>query len=350
MNIKTKIYPHNSLNVEKAANNLVLGQLVSFPTETVYGLGANAFNEMAIAQIFETKGRPKQDPLIVHVPGVEKVTDLVQFSAKAQKDNFLALAQAFWPGPITLVLPASEKIPESVTSGTGWVGVRAPQHPVALDLLNTAGVPVVAPSANLFGHVSPTRAEHVFADFHDKEVFILDGGQTSCGIESTVAKVQEDSVVVLRPGVITPEEIKEVLEKCGLDEIKVQLKPQYMPKQKAAVSPGQHVKHYSPNCPCFMVQIQGKETQSEESLKRKVILDFAGQLKQYSGKCLLYFDLSPSGDPKQASHHLFQKLREAESLEPEEVWIADLTELDGQSALGLKDRVFRSASGRKKSI
>lgn len=166
------------------------------PTETVYGLGANALNPDACMSIFNTKGRPLTDPLIVHVHSVEQALPLIdqkQENAEIIMNIFQELAKAYWPGPLTMVVRANlDVIPSLITAETGWVGIRIPNSPVALELLKAANVPVAAPSANKFGHVSPSKAQHVYDDFHkDSEVTILDGGACSFGIESTVMKIED---------------------------------------------------------------------------------------------------------------------------------------------------------------
>ena len=168
------------------------GALVSFPTETVYGLGANALDAEACTSIFTSKGRPLTDPLIVHVASMKHGLELIDQSEPKVVQLFKTLGEKYWPGPITLVVKANlDVIPLLVTAQTGFVGIRIPNHPIAKSLIEKAGVPVAAPSANKFGHVSPTKAEHVYKDFHkDSDVLIIDGGCCNFGIESTVLKLQ----------------------------------------------------------------------------------------------------------------------------------------------------------------
>ena len=187
-----------AVSVEEAACALVAGQLVAFPTETVYGLGAHAFDTAAVCRIFEVKGRPRTDPIICHVPTQEAAERLVRL-----KPHGIALlrrlSERFWPGPLTIVARACPALPDEITSGTGFVGVRCPDHALALELLTAAGVPVAAPSANRFGHVSPTRAEHVMNDLGAHEIYVLRGaeGESCCevGIESTVVKIDEEASI-----------------------------------------------------------------------------------------------------------------------------------------------------------
>jgi len=179
------------------------GGIVAFPTETVYGLGADAFNPDAVRRVFKLKARPPGNPLIVHVSGVEMAREAAgEWPALAE-----ALAEAFWPGPLTIVLPKQGRVPDAVTGGGPTVGVRAPDHHVALALIDALGGPLVGPSANRSGGVSPTTARHVEAEFHDPHVFVLDGGPCRVGIESTVVRIGGGRVEILRPGLLGAEEI-----------------------------------------------------------------------------------------------------------------------------------------------
>lgn len=216
----------------RAARLIREGRLVAFPTETVYGLGADALNPEAVRRIFELKGRPPTSPLIVHVGSVTAARELAaEWSAQAQ-----ALAEQYWPGPLTLVVPKRPCIPNEVTAGLGTVGLRMPAHPVALALIRLADVPIAAPSANRFTQLSPTTAEHVRAAFGD-EVMVLDGGPTEVGIESTVVSLTGPEPVLLRPGVITFEQIRRASD----------------PGAGAHPSPGMHQRHYSPRTRLLLV-------------------------------------------------------------------------------------------------
>ena len=192
-----RIIGHTDADLQIASESLRGGGLVAVPTETVYGLGADALNAEAAARIFTVKGRPPTDPLIVHVLGWEDAEKLVGLS-EAQRVSAVALAAAFWPGPLTMVLPVSSIVPPLITSNTGWVGVRSPKHPTARRLLEVSGVCIAAPSANRFNHVSPTLPEHVMADLAERDptLLVVDGGASEIGIESTVVKVHEDSLQV----------------------------------------------------------------------------------------------------------------------------------------------------------
>lgn len=199
-------------SIGRAAARIRAGGLVAFPTETVYGLGVNALDAGAVRRLFEAKGRPADDPLIVHVPSVRALIQLAsEIPSVVEK-----LAARFWPGPLTLVLPRSHAVPPEVTASLATVAVRVPAHPVAHALIVAADVPVAAPSANLFSRPSPTRAAHVLEDLRGRIDMVLDAGETSVGVESTVLDLTSDPPTILRPGAVTPEMLREVLGEVGL--------------------------------------------------------------------------------------------------------------------------------------
>ena len=215
-------------SLTKAVELLRAGRLVAFPTETVYGLGANALDAAAVLRIFEAKGRPLSSPLIVHVDGIAMARELAsEWPAAAE-----ALAQRFWPGPLTIVVPKKPIVPDVVTAGLPSVGLRMPAHPLALELLRAAGIPLAAPSANRFTQLSPTTAGHVRAGLGDAVDMVLDGGACSVGIESTVISLVGGRPKILRAGMISQPEIEAVI---GPVEV-----------GSGAESPGQHPRHYSP--------------------------------------------------------------------------------------------------------
>lgn len=226
-----------------AAARLRVGELVAFPTETVYGLGANALDAAAVARIFAAKGRPSYNPVIVHVPHTEAARRVVT----SWPDAAAKLAAAFWPGPLTIVLPKSPDVPDSVSAGLPLVGVRVPAHPVALALLRAARVPVAAPSANKSNQLSPTSAQHVARGMADVDVTILDGGPCAVGIESTVVDLSGDQPVLLRPGGVSVAALESVLGTRVL-------RPTATPTGEAPRrSPGALDRHYAPRAPMRMV-------------------------------------------------------------------------------------------------
>jgi L-threonylcarbamoyladenylate synthase len=228
--------------IAHAAQIIRAGGLVAFPTETVYGLGANALDTHAAAKIFEAKQRALSDPLIVHVANAKALSHLT----KGGWEGALPLINAFWPGPLTLVLPRGPRIPRIVTAGGEKVAVRMPNHPVALALIEAAGVPIAAPSANLFGHVSPTTAQHVLDDLDGRIDLVLDGGPTQIGVESTVLDVTADPPIILRPGGITREAIA---ERLGIRDWRLDIGESLISNLQSPISlpsPGLLEKHYAP--------------------------------------------------------------------------------------------------------
>ena len=220
--------------VERAAEVLRGGGLVAFPTETVYGLGANALDPVAVEKIYAAKGRPATSPLIVHVSDVAMARTVVAEWPEAAE----RLAAVFWPGPLTLVLEKRDVVPDSVTAGLGTVGVRQPAHPVAAELIRLAGVPVAAPSANKFMGLSPTRAEHVRAGLGDAVDMVLDGGACVVGIESTVLSLLGGRAVLLRPGMVSRAEIEAVIGAVS--------RAGEVGDGEAHAAPGMHARHYAP--------------------------------------------------------------------------------------------------------
>jgi L-threonylcarbamoyladenylate synthase len=221
------------ISLDEGASLLRAGELVAFPTETVYGLGANALDAHAVASIFELKGRPATSPLIVHVSSIAMARGIVSEWPPEAED----LAQRYWPGPLTLVLPKSPSIPDIVTAGLPTVGVRMPSHPIALQLIEAAGVPIAAPSANRFMELSPTTAAHVLEAFGER-VPVLDGGPCQVGIESTVVAIADGIITLLRPGMISLGEMEQVSDVGS----------------GSHPAPGMHARHYSPRTRLFIVQ------------------------------------------------------------------------------------------------
>ena len=222
-----------NLSIKEAAERIRNGNLVAFPTETVYGLGANALDSSAVQKIYDLKGRPATSPLIVHVASIDMARDIAaEWPPLAEE-----LAQKWWPGPLTMVLPKKPSVPDIVTAGLPTVGIRMPNHPVALELIEAAGVPVAAPSANRFGQLSPTTAQHVRSAFGDA-VPVLDGGPSQVGLESTVIAIQGGKLKQLRPGMISLGELEMETGQSG-------------PSDPA---PGMQPRHYSPTTPVLLVE------------------------------------------------------------------------------------------------
>ena len=272
-------------SVAHAAELLRAGRLVAFPTETVYGLGADATNEGAVAALFDAKGRPAHNPLIVHVAGIEDAARLVRFDALSRR-----AAGSFWPGPLTLVLPMhpDSGVSRLVTSGRQTLAVRVPSHPVARELIAIAGIPVAAPSANISGRVSPTTAAHVVADLDGRVDAVIDAGPCAHGLESTVIRPTMRGPELLRPGALTTELLE---ERLGV-EFAINSEP------AEVVSPGQLPSHYSPKSRIRM--------NAESPSEGEVHLGFGPD------GCAEAFNLSPGGDLAEAAARFYDLLRKAD--------------------------------------
>ncbi len=287
------IFDYSEENIKRAAEIIKSGGLVAFPTETVYGLGADGFNPIAVAKIFEAKNRPTFNPLILHLPDkefLERVSD-----CKSEKVRMLV--NEFMPGPLTLILPKTRRVPEIVTAGKESVGIRIPANPVAREFIAACGTPVAAPSANMFGMLSPTAAEHVEKQLGDKVDFILDGGKSDIGVESTIVEYSDGKFYVLRYGGLPLEKIEEALgEKLAF-------------KQNAVSpnSPGQLKSHYAPKIPVKFID----ETDLSEIDPDKTGL-LAFRENNY-GDFRVVKILSPRGDFLEASANLFGFLHELEN-------------------------------------
>ena len=233
-------------DIQKAGELLRQGKLVAIPTETVYGLAADALNGPAVARIFQAKGRPQDNPLIVHIADLAQIKPLVtEFPASAKK-----LAEAFWPGPLTMILPKSDRIPIETSGGLDTAGIRFPSHPVASAVIRAAGTPLAAPSANLSGSPSPTTAYHVEKDLSGRIEAIVDGGPCTVGVESTVITLATETPRILRPGGITWEQLQAVLGQVEVDHAVLH----QLEQGKKAASPGMKYKHYAPKARVILLQ------------------------------------------------------------------------------------------------
>jgi len=241
-------------SLKRAVAILRDGGTVAFPTETVYGLGANALNADAVAAIFHAKQRPRWDPLIVHVADEEMLRRVVASLPEAAN----LLRTNLWPGPLTLPVPKSPSVPALVTAGRDRIGVRMPSHPVALELIRLAGVPIAAPSANSFGHTSPTTAQHVLDDLAGRIDAVIDSGETTHGLESTVVDAVEDPPLIYRPGVITLEKIREICPGARLYEAPVRAEND---DEESMPAPGVGLRHYAPRAK--LILLAGQQLQSE---------------------------------------------------------------------------------------
>jgi len=294
--------------METAAAILRRGGTVALPTETVYGLGANALDARAVAAIFEAKGRPGWDPLIVHVADEAMLAEVVAEVPESAR----RLIAAFWPGPLTLLLPRSSRVPDAVTAGRPLVGVRMPAHPVALEVIRRAGVPVAAPSANRFGHTSPTTAAHVLDDedgLDGRIDAVLDAGPTEVGVESTVLDPNQSPMVIYRPGAITLEQIQAVAGAVALFHETPELSE--MPPE-ALPSPGVGLRHYAPRARLILVDgASGRMGElAMDFLGRRVGLMLPTGWARLGGAGYEVFDWGRWNQPEELAQRLFAGLRE----------------------------------------
>src|SRR5271157_1649357 len=274
-------------NILEAAAVIQAGGLVAFPTETVYGLGADALNPIACAKIFEAKQRPRFDPIIVHVSSVEQAGTLFQ----TIPEQAAQLIAKFWPGPLTLVLPKTDIVPDIVTAGFDTVAVRMPSHPVAMELVQDAGTPIAAPSANPFGYLSATTAEHVRNQLGDRVDVIIDGGPSTIGVESTILKIGNPPIL-LRPGGLPLEAIEEVIGT-------VELAP---PTSDAPEAPGQLKSHYAPRTPLTILE----DPAAIPTDKQVGYLAFSTPNQELDVAAIEV--LSTTGDLREAAANLFSSL------------------------------------------
>lgn len=288
-------------DIQKAMALLCDQQVVAIPTETVYGLAGNGFSEKAVAQIFAVKNRPFFDPLILHIGNLKMLEQI----ASTLPPLALQLAQQFWPGPLTLVLPKTANVPNLVTAGSDWVAVRMPKHPLALALLQNLSFPVAAPSANPFGYISPTSAQHVANQLGDKIPYILDGGSSEVGVESTIVQIIEDKIRVLRLGGLSIEDLQQCLGKEITDITLSASNPK---------APGMLSSHYAPTKPLYMLQNnQSWEEALQQMPPNTAILAF-NELPTNLQESYPHLILSKNACLNQAAANLFAALRTLEAL------------------------------------
>lgn len=315
--------------IATAAQALRDGQLVAFPTETVYGLGCNALDEHAIAKVFAAKGRPSSDPLIVHVDGLAMAETVIDGTLPPSAQ---ALATAFWPGPLTMILPRGEAVPLAVTSGLDSVAVRCPSHPVALALIQSAGIPVTAPSANRFNHISPTSAQHVIGDLGTSVDIIIDSGRTQHGLESTVVALNGADVTILRHGAITVEQL------AGIDAVTI---VDDGTSVDSPSSPGHEKRHYSPSTPTFAVRAGlFAELAGQTVIDGAILAGFTDRLAD-TPENARFEALGSIARLDRVAHDLYFELRRIDALAAPAI----IVELTGEPGLGraIDDRLTRAA-------
>ena len=315
--------------IMEAARIIRKGGLVAFPTETVYGLGAAAANEAAVARIFEAKRRPRIDPLIVHVHDIESARRYGTFP-----DAALPVMERFWPGPLTLVAGKKNLIPDIVTAGLDTVAIRIPAHPAALALIRTAGIAIAAPSANPFGYVSPTEAAHVAAQLGDAVDLILDGGSSTIGVESTILSLEASGPVILRAGGTPVEDLQSVL---GWTDVHIGsvLRPSV---------PGQMKRHYSTLTPLEIIEIPGRRDAAPRMEKQGERIGLLTLSLMEDASCYTAVEiLSPAGDLREAAAGLFRALRRLDTLALDRIVARPVSEKG--LGLAIMDRLRRCAAG-----
>lgn len=328
--------------IERAARLIRDGGLVAFPTETVYGLGANALDEAALRSIYAAKERPASDPIIAHIARHEQLKTL----ASGIPEIALTLAGRFWPGPLTLVLRRAPSVPDCIAEGLDTVAVRMPAHPVARALLQAAGVPIGAPSANTFTRPSATTAAHVLEDLHGRIDMVLDGGPTTIGLESTVLDLSRDQPLVLRPGGIDLEDLRPFLPG-------IELSPAYLDRETASRAPGQMLKHYSPRARLLLFTGSNGAAVQREMQQHAARLAAKGQrpglllsieeAATYTGEAACQ-RLGPEGDLHAMGQQLFAAMRALDAQAVDTILVRDY----GRTGIGaaLWDRMLRAAEGK----
>lgn len=308
----TELLSASSADIEIAAELIKNGELVGMPTETVYGLAADALNPIAVAKIFAAKGRPADNPLIVHIADISMLTEL----AFDIPESAYRLAERFWPGPLTMILKKKDCIPDITSGGLDTVGIRMPDHMAARMLIEKSGLPVAAPSGNISGYPSPTKSEHMMRDMNGKIAAVIDGGECSVGVESTVISFENDNTVrILRPGGVTREDLLEVVDDVIIDPAILH----EISEGQTVRSPGMKYKHYSP-----LAKVSIIEGEYE---------DFCDYVNQHKGNGVyaLVFDGEESGvtvsalsygyDDREQAHQIFSRLREFDLLGAKNVYV-----------------------------
>jgi L-threonylcarbamoyladenylate synthase len=311
--------------IARAVELLHQGKLVAFPTETVYGLGVDATNADAILRIFAAKGRPSTNPLICHVAD----ESMARRYAITWPDKASALARAFWPGPITIVLPKQPIIPMEATAGRDTVGLRAPNHPLTLELLRAFGKPIAGPSANKSNHISPTTAQHVRDELGEAVDLVLDGGPCTVGIESTVIDLSHATPTILRPGGIRRAQIEAVIG--SVDIVTATVSP-----GTAAASPGQHARHYAPQTPAIRAE-PGMLDSISPRQRGFILLSPRHTIRQSSAVVIL------SSDPRTYARDFYAALRRLDEMSLRQIVIEMPPDTPGWSAL--RDRITRATTG-----
>jgi len=327
--------------LEKAADIVRSGGLVVFPTETVYGLGGCGTDESAAKKIYAAKGRPADNPLILHIAEPSEAEDYCYTSPL-----YYELAKAFMPGPLTVIMPKKDSVPSSVTAGLDTVALRCPEHPVANALIRAVGSPIAAPSANLSGKPSPTRADYVFEDMNGRVDMIIDGGESEIGLESTIVMIKGDKLILLRPGAITCDALSLVAKNIEIAPAVLEM----LSEDEKPLSPGMKYKHYAPDSPLVLLDGEEKDVvnylQSEIRLKKCAILCYDDEAGMLEGACLL--PVGKKDDLTAQAHSLFTLLRDADKTGCDVIY----AHLPPKTGLGLAlyNRMIRAAAHTIKKV
>ncbi len=330
--LQTKFLNASENGISEAADILKSGGLVGIPTETVYGLAANALNGEAVSKIFKAKGRPQDNPLIVHICDIEEIYKLTSDFPKKAK----MLAEKFWPGPLTIILPKSDLIPNEVSAFLKTVAIRMPSHKLARAIIKKSGIPLAAPSANTSGSPSPTTAEHVLKDMDGKIDAIIDGGKCEVGVESTVITLVGEKPRLLRPGGITKEQIESVIGNIDVDQAVLEK----ISDIKEVASPGMKYKHYAPKARVILLKGDGYKDYVNSNLDESVAaLCYDEDLKDLKCKA---FSIGNKGDYKTQARNLFNILRKFDDDDQIKIVYARCPEPNGVG-MAVYNRLIRAA-------
>lgn len=328
--------------MKKASNLIKAGELVAFPTETVYGLGADGLNTEAVSKIFKAKGRPSDNPLILHIADPEQLEDLVEEVPEAGRKCI----EKFWPGALTLIFKKSRIVPDIISAGLDTVAIRMPDNKIALELIKESNRPIAAPSANTSGKPSPTKAEHVKLDMDGKIPMIIDGGSTGIGLESTVLDLTESIPMVLRPGGVTVEELRELLGNVETDSSITEVDSDLIPK-----SPGQKYKHYAPKAEMFIydgeiekiIHSIREETKIHFENGKKVGIMCTDQTKEFY-KQGISISMGNRDDKSSIGHNLFNTIRRLDELDVD-IILAESVSMEDMG-IAIMNRMLKAADGK----
>ena len=327
-----------SESLEPAASIIRNGGLVVFPTETVYGLGGDATNPEAAKKIYAAKGRPSDNPLIIHLSTPEEAEGYAYTN-----EVYYKLAARFMPGPLTLILKAKSSIPKETRGGLDTVAVRCPENLIARELISLSGIPIAAPSANISGRPSPTKAAHVIEDMMGRVDMIIDGGECDFGLESTILKIEDDGgVILLRPGKITADDILPFVKYVNVaNAVKEELKP-----SESAISPGMKYRHYAPRAPLFLLDCEHSKAvkflEERKETKRIAVISYSEDEADFKNICETVYSIGSKSDEFTQAHRLFDILREIDAHNFEEIY-APLPRAEGVG-LALYNRLIRASA------